>query len=181
MNPEKHLTYQVEIQPGSFALTDIFKRSGKVLPANNTSAAVGWAQLTKTELAVLTTEKHLNSQEFKASYPESGEDIKIMGLRIDETLNLTISMALVDQQVSDIKNYFKRKTEILEYTEQFVKENNDFKKIDIQLNNLDVPGRRIDRIFLTVLGTSADGADSGQVGRGNRVNGLISLNRPQFS
>jgi S-adenosylmethionine synthetase len=29
-----------------------------------------------------------------------------------------------------------------------------------------------------VLGTSADSGDSGQVGRGNRVNGLISLNRP---
>jgi S-adenosylmethionine synthetase len=29
-----------------------------------------------------------------------------------------------------------------------------------------------------VLGTCADGADSGQVGRGNKVNGVISLNRP---
>ena len=28
------------------------------------------------------------------------------------------------------------------------------------------------------MGTSAEDADSGQVGRGNRVNGLISLNRP---
>ena len=33
-------------------------------------------------------------------------------------------------------------------------------------------------MYLTVLGTSADGADGGQVGRGNRVNGLISLHRP---
>ena len=29
-----------------------------------------------------------------------------------------------------------------------------------------------------IFGTSAEDADSGQVGRGNRVNGLISLNRP---
>ena len=28
------------------------------------------------------------------------------------------------------------------------------------------------------MGTSAEDADSGQVGRGNRVNGLISINRP---
>ena len=33
-------------------------------------------------------------------------------------------------------------------------------------------------MYLSVLGTSADGADSGQVGRGNKVNGVISLNRP---
>jgi S-adenosylmethionine synthetase len=29
-----------------------------------------------------------------------------------------------------------------------------------------------------VLGTSAEGADGGEVGRGNRVNGLISFSRP---
>ena len=33
-------------------------------------------------------------------------------------------------------------------------------------------------VYLSLLGTSAEDADSGQVGRGNRVNGLISLNRP---
>ena len=33
-------------------------------------------------------------------------------------------------------------------------------------------------MYLTVLGTSAEGADGGEVGRGNRVNGLISFNRP---
>ncbi|MEM2875405.1 MAG: methionine adenosyltransferase, partial [Candidatus Bathyarchaeia archaeon] len=39
----------------------------------------------------------------------------------------------------------------------------------------------ISGVYLTVLGTSADGADSGQVGRGNRVNGVIPLNRPVCS
>jgi len=46
---------------------------------------------------------------------------------------------------------------------------------------LDVRGRGVDGIYLTVLGTSADGADCGQVGRGNRVNGIIPLNRPTSS
>jgi S-adenosylmethionine synthetase len=36
-------------------------------------------------------------------------------------------------------------------------------------------------MYLTVLGTCADGADCGQVGRGNGVNGVISLNRPKTS
>jgi S-adenosylmethionine synthetase len=56
--------------------------------------------------------------------------------------------------------------------------NSDFENINVQLNTLDVHGRGLDGIYLTVLGTSADSGDSGQVGRGNRVNGLISLNRP---
>ena len=36
-------------------------------------------------------------------------------------------------------------------------------------------------MYLSVLGTSAEDADSGEVGRGNRVNGLIALNRPRGS
>ena len=33
-------------------------------------------------------------------------------------------------------------------------------------------------MYLTVLGTSTEGANCGQVGRGNKVNGVIALNRP---
>ena len=36
-------------------------------------------------------------------------------------------------------------------------------------------------IYLSVLGTSAEDADSGEVGRGNQVNGIIALNRPRGS
>jgi S-adenosylmethionine synthetase len=33
-------------------------------------------------------------------------------------------------------------------------------------------------VYLALTGTSADDADSGQVGRGNRANGLIAFSRP---
>jgi len=181
VDPNKHVVYQVEIQPGSSALTDIFRKGGKVLEANDTSAAVGWAPLTKTEMAVLKTENYVNSKEFKKRFPESGEDVKVMGLRKDDELELIISMAFVDRFIDNEKQYFRKKNEILESIIQFVKENNSYAKIQVQLNTLDTPGRGTGGIYLTVLGTSADGADSGQVGRGNRVNGLISLNRPQCS
>ena len=181
VEPDKHVTYQVEIQPGSSALTDIFKREGKVRDANDTSAAVGWAPLTKTEKAVLRTENYLNSEGFKSRFPETGEDVKVMGLRKSDELGLTVSMAYVDHLIQDEKEYFRRKAEALQDIDGFVKENNSFGKMHVQLNTLDVPGRGVDGVYLTVLGTSADGADSGQVGRGNRVNGLISLNRPQCS
>jgi S-adenosylmethionine synthetase len=36
-------------------------------------------------------------------------------------------------------------------------------------------------MYLSVLGTSADDADSGAVGRGNQVNGIIALHRPRGS
>jgi len=181
VDPEKHVKYQVELKPGSVELTDIFKRKGRVLGANDTSAAVGYAPLTKTEKNVLEAERYMNSNEFKKEFPESGEDVKVMGLRKGNELRLTVSMAFVDQFVESEIDYFKKKAEVHQEIERFVKENAEFDRIVVKLNTLDVKGRGIGGVYLTVLGTSADSADSGQVGRGNRVNGVIPLNRPLCS
>lgn len=174
----KHVKYQVELKPGSAGLVDIFERKGKVLGANDTSAAVGYAPMTGTEKIVRKTEQFLNSTEFKQRFPESGEDIKVMGYRNNSQLNLTISMAFVDRFVDDEEDYFNKKAKIHEEVEDFVRKNVRFDHINVELNTLDVRGRGLGGVYLTVLGTSADSGDSGQVGRGNRVNGLISLNRP---
>ncbi len=178
VNPEEHVKYQVELKQGSVGLIDIFKRSGEVLGANDTSAAVGYAPMTKTEKIVKKTEKFLNSKEFKKHFPESGEDIKVMGCRNNSHLQLTISMAFVDRYISSEEEYFDRKMKVLEQTRKFVKTKTHYKGFDAQLNTLDEHGRGLGGLYLTVLGTSADSGDSGEVGRGNRVNGLISLNRP---
>ena len=178
VNPEKHVKYQVELKPGSAGLVDIFKRKGNVLGANDTSAAVGYAPMTRTEKIVLKTEQFLNSKEFKQRFPESGEDIKVMGSRINNNLNLIISMAFVDRFVRSEEDYFEKKAKILEEINRFVAASTNFESVGVQVNTLDVRGRGLGGIYLTVLGTSADSGDSGQVGRGNRVNGLISLNRP---
>jgi len=177
VDPEKHVRYQVELKPGSAALVDIFKRKSRVLSANDTSAAVGYAPMTKTERLVLETERHVNSKDFKKEFPESGEDVKVMGFRKNDEINLTIAMAFVDRFVESEEDYFRRKAEIFESIKAFTGENEGFKKITMDLNTLDVSGRGESGAYLTVLGTSADGADSGQVGRGNRVNGVIPLNR----
>lgn len=177
LDPEKHVRYQVELKPGSAALVDIFKRKGKVLCSNDTSAAVGYAPMSKTEKIVLEVEKYVNSKDFKKRFPESGEDVKVMGFRKNDELYLTIGMAFVDRFIESEEDYFRKKAEVLEEIKKFVKESAEFEKTTVDLNTLDVKGRGIGGVYLTVLGTSADGADSGQVGRGNRVNGVIPLNR----
>jgi len=181
VDPERHVRYQVELKPGSPELVDIFKRKEVILSANDTSAAVGYAPMTKTENIVLKTERYVNSRDFKKKFPESGEDVKVMGLRKNNRLHLTVSMALVDRFVESERGYFRKKAEIREEIKGFVKANADFEEITVDLNTLDAEGRGIGGVYLTVLGTSADGADSGQVGRGNRVNGIIPLNRPLCS
>ena len=53
--------------------------------------------------------------------------------------------------------------------------------MSLSLNALDKKGRGLDGCYLTVLGTSAEAGDSGQVGRGNNVAGVIALLRPMSS
>lgn len=178
IDPEEHVKYQSELKTGSIGLTDIFKRKGHVLGANDTSAAVGYAPLTRAEQIVFKTEQYLNSKAFKDRFPESGEDIKVMGFRNNNELQMTIAMAFVDRFIDSEDDYFAKKEKILDEIHRYVAVNTDFESVDVKLDTLDVKGRGLGGLYLTVLGTSADSGDSGQVGRGNRVNGLISLNRP---
>jgi len=181
VDPEKHTRYQVELKPGHSELMDIFERKGKVLGANDTSAAVGYAPMTRTEKTVLETEKYVNSPDFKKMFPESGEDVKVMGSRMGNDLRLTMCMAFVDRFVKSENDYFRKKETIHEEITSFVKSRNDFDHVAIDLNTLDKKGRGLNGVYVTVLGTSAEGGDSGQVGRGNRTNGVIPLNRPYCS
>ena len=181
VDPDRHVKYQVELARGSEALTDIFKRKGRYLGANDTSAAVGYAPMTDTEKIVLQTERFLNSPSIKKEYPETGEDVKIMAFREKDQLDLTIAQAFVDRFIENEDQYFKRKAEITEEVTRFVKSRTKAKSVDISVNTLDKRGRGMGGMYLTVLGTSADDGDGGQVGRGNRVNGLIPLNRPTCS
>ena len=178
VDPDKHLRYRVVLSQGSEELTDIFARSGKVLGANDTSAAVGYYPLSPTEEAVLSLERHLNSKAFKNKYPETGEDIKVMGLRTGRDLDLTVAMPLVSRFVWNEKSYFERKEVLQKEMRRYVRRFETFRKVLVHFNTLDEPGRGLNGVYLSLLGTSAEDADSGQVGRGNRVNGLISLNRP---
>ncbi|AAM04395.1 TPA: methionine adenosyltransferase [Methanosarcina acetivorans] len=190
VDPES-VIYQVELKRGSAELTDIFSRGGNILGANDTSAAVGYAPLSPTERLVLETERYLNSKEFKKECPESGEDIKVMGLRHKEDVHLTVATPLVDRFVESEEDYFKKKIELHDRIEEFAagfaeKERAEFEacmcvKPTASLNTLDIPGRGMEGIYTTVTGTSAEDADCGEVGRGNRVNGIIPLNRPVSS
>ena len=179
VDPEEHMKYQVELKHGSQGLTDIFKRETCMFGANDTSAAVGYAPLTRTENMVLTTERYVNSKELKKRFPVSGEDVKVMGYKNGNVLNLTVAMAFVDRYVDSVKDYMRKKAEIQADVQEWTNKKAMFDKVNVFINTLDVEDRGVDGIFLTVLGTCADGADSGQVGRGNKPNGLICLSRPQ--
>ncbi len=173
---DEHIQYQLEIGTSSQELRSIFK-TPELFVSNDTSALVGYAPFTKTESAVLETERYINSKKFKKEFPESGEDVKVMGFRKNNDLELTVAMAFVDSYVTSESHYFIRKNEMKQSINEFHK-GGDFDKVNISINNLDSKNKGFEGLYLTVLGTSADNADSGQVGRGNMANRVISLSRP---
>ncbi len=182
VNPEQHLTYQVELKGGSDELSGIFRSESPRYRANDTSAAVGYAPLSETERLVIAAEKHLNDRDFKKKFPESGSDVKVMGVRKGAQLDLTVAMPLLDRYVSSEAVYFQRKEEMRQALADHLRSRLEaIRDINVTMNTLDRRGAGLSGMYLSVLGTSAEDADSGEVGRGNQVNGIIALNRPRGS
>lgn len=177
VDPIRHVKTRVVLQPGSAELAGIFRERGGVKGANDTSAAVGYAPTTPTEKAVYECERFLNSPAFKTNFPGTGEDVKVMGVRSADTLDLTIAMPLLCDEVKSEKGYFEAKDEVVRALKGFTR-GLPFRKVKVNFNTLDSRGKGSAGVYLSLLGTSAEDADSGQVGRGNRTNGVISLMRP---
>ena len=171
------LVIKTVLQPGSRELASIFAETDGPMVANDTSAAVGYAPLSPTESAVYGFERFLNSAGFKSRFPETGEDVKVMGFRKGKKLDITFAMPMLAKLVSSENAYFQKKAEITEAVRDFTS-SLDFSEVNTHFNMLDKPGTGLDGVYLSLLGTSAEDADSGQIGRGNRVNGLIPLMRP---
>jgi S-adenosylmethionine synthetase len=172
-----HLRARIALAPGSAELTGIFApTTAAEVVSNDTSGASGYAPLSPTEAVVLAVERFLNSREFKLRFPDTGQDVKVFGWREDDRLRLTVAMPLFAAATPSERAYFQRKADVLAALGQRFGET-PF-RLDWALNNLDVAGRGSDGVYLTVTGTSAEDADSGQVGRGNRANGLIAFARP---
>lgn len=173
LEPEKNIVVETKMRTGSVDLRATF---ASLIPlANDTSIGVGFAPLTETESLVYQTEQFLNSLQVKQDYPMVGEDIKIMGIRVNNHINLTIAIAFVSKFIPSKDEYFAIKKGLLEYIRTFVAKLTTL-DVSITINAADSYEEGI--FYLTVTGTSAECGDDGQVGRGNRVNGLITPYRP---
>ena len=177
LDPERHVKIHCLVRPGSVDLTELYARAAetKIWLANDTSCGVGFAPLSHLERVVDRVEKYLNSSKVKENYPEIGEDIKVMGIRRGEKICLTVACAFIDRFVSDIDDYSAKKAHLqkiaIQAAQQVINQ-----PITLEINTGDDVKRG--NCYLTVTGTSAEAGDDGQVGRGNRANGLITPYRP---
>lgn len=175
LNIESDVIIHTKISPGSKDLIELFSRiiEGEAPLSNDTSAGAGFYPLDQLEKMVYETEKFLNSSDTKNIYPFIGEDIKIMGIRNGGETTLTVAIAIVDKYITSLDDYINK----INYLKGVLNEQKwiaSDTKIDINTADCYEKGS----IYLTVSGTSAEGGDDGQVGRGNRANGLITPYRP---
>lgn len=174
LDVSKDIFITSKIRPGSIDLVDLFNRFGKgeIPLANDTSFGAGYYPTTILENSIIKIEELLNSRETKNKFPFIGEDVKVMGVKDYSGYFFTIAIAMIDKYISDLNDYVSKIKQI----KDFIHSNLPLPDTTIYINTADDYNR--ESIYLTVTGTSAESGDDGQVGRGNRINGLISPYHP---
>jgi len=168
------IVVDVRLGEGSGDLQEVFGEEAAVPMANDTSYGVGHAPLSETEQIVLNVERRLNG-EYSDENPVVGQDIKVMGKREDDQIDVTVAAAAVDEYVADLADYREAIDAVADYVESVAEEYTD-RDVTVHVNTADDYDEGA--IYLTTTGTSAEQGDDGSVGRGNRANGLITPNRP---
>ena len=177
LDAEHHVRIHDLVQPGSHDLRTLFSRRARDESplANDTSIGVGYAPLSPLEQLVLAIERRINGRDRANEHRAWGEDVKIMGVRNGRMVHLTVACAIIGKHLAHLDDYLGEKASI----ERLVRElagQHGFASAEIAINSADhLP---TGAVYLTVTGTSAEAGDDGEVGRGNRVNGLITPCRP---
>jgi S-adenosylmethionine synthetase len=165
LNPDRHMVIDSYAGRGAEELQYVVDH----VTANDTSIGVSHWPRSGLEYAVYETAQYINHRLID-EFPV-GEDVKVMGLRRNGELTLTVALPLIATRIGDATEYqeVKRAAEadIQEYAAKL-----DHRKVTVMVNTADDVAN--DVVYLTLTGTSAEMGDDGAVGRGNRVNGVIA-------
>jgi len=176
LDVDRHVRLHCRIRPGSQDLSALFARGRQRVPlANDTSFGVGYAPLSPLERLVLEIERSMNGGERARAHPAWGEDIKVMGFRHGRVARITVACALVGRHLRALDDYLAQKDAIRRAVSDMAAKAG-FDDCTIDVNAADAADGS--SVYLTVTGTAAESGDDGEVGRGNRVNGLITPGRP---
>ena len=170
LDVSKDVQVTSKIRPGSTDLVELFNRFGKgeIPLANDTSFGAGFYPTTFLQDTIIKIEELLNAQSTKNIFPFIGEDIKVMGVKDHSKNYFTIAIAMIDKYIADLNDYVSK----IKQLKEFILTTLLLTDTTIYINTAD--NYLHESIYLTVTGTSAESGDDGQVGRGNRINGLIT-------
>lgn len=159
-------------RPGS--LTDLPEYTNPV--SNDTAVGCGWAPYTPLEQMVLEVERVLNADETKLKHPWLGSDIKIMAVRTGHEVKFTLCVPQISTHVASAEKYKENISVIRNIIDDAVAQYKTQFNITTSLNTAD--GSRDDLQYMLYTGSCVESGDEGQVGRGNRLGGVISSRRP---
>ncbi|WP_246738723.1 methionine adenosyltransferase [Bradyrhizobium sp. CCBAU 051011] len=177
LDVERHVRIETLVHQGSQDLQGLFSRKGRqgVPLANDTSFGVGHAPSSALERLVRAIERGLHGRDRGRDHPAWGEDVKVMAVRNGSRLDLTVACAMIGGFLAGIGDYLEQKAQLAAWVRE-IAGRHGFPDCDVTVNAADDASSG--SVYLTVTGTSAESGDDGQVGRGNRVNGLITPCRP---
>jgi len=143
--------------------------------ANDTVACSGGAARSPVEQFVLDLERHLQGIGFRQQIPGTGSDIKVLGIRHEGAVDLTVCLPFHPEQVTSWAEYDDHLEHAHKLVSDFISDRaaHGVGSVELHLNGRDVPGRG----YLAPFGTCLGKGDVGAVGRGNRYSGLISSSR----
>lgn len=146
----------------------------RALNCNDTSAACYTAPNSVLSKYILAIESIIHSSPINYD-GRIGTDIKVMGVKQGQKIGLTIAIPLMAQLIFSIEDFFETKKALHKYiTEDFCKTNPSY-DFDLTINPLD--NEKTGDVYLTHSGSCIETGDEGVVGRGNRIGGLIRINR----
>lgn len=143
--------------------------------SNDTSLGVGYAPYSNLEKIILDIEAKLNSLDFKKRHKWIGSDIKLMGFRQSNNYYITMCIPQIANFVKNLNEY-KINLKTARKTVEAIINKYPINKFELNIDTRDDYNTR--ELYLTAIGSSIESGDEGLVGRGNRINGVISPNRP---
>lgn len=145
------------------------------LYANDTSIGTGYAPLSIAERLVFDLVEFLSNRN-DIIYPWMGTDVKVMAFANGHQMDITACVPQIAQFVKNKEEYIANMKTLHKLCNHFVKENFPRATVVFTFNARD----KIEssELYLTATGSSIESGDEGVVGRGNRVNGLITPMRP---
>jgi len=147
----------------------------KRLISNDTSLGVGYAPYTSLEIFILNIENMFSSPNYKRQNPWIGSDIKIMGFRNKNDYFITLCIPQISNCVKNLAEY-KSNLKMARNTIYSIAKKYSINKLELNINTRD--NFKTMELYLTATGSSIESGDEGLVGRGNRINGIISPNKP---
>lgn len=152
-------------------------RERRELVANDTSLGTGWAPENDVEIFTRgLVDWCSTSSGFTASRPWCGSDVKMMALGDEERLDVVLCVPQKSAHVPNRAAYVSNCKDVLDECSRKAAAELPGHKASFRLNARDIVER--DELYLTFTGSSIESGDEGLVGRGNRVNGLITPLRP---